>query len=75
MLPVCFFIPLQRGNPVLTEAEVLRSYRKLLVNVDLTPEVFEKVEVLLDELRPESPLRHRLVGELDELRELTESKA
>jgi hypothetical protein len=33
-------------------------------------EVFEKAEALLDELRPESPLRHRLSSELDELREL-----
>lgn len=29
---------------------------------------FERAELLLDELRPESPLRHRLMMELEELR-------
>jgi hypothetical protein len=33
-------------------------------------ETFDKAELLLDELRPESPLRHRLSSELGELREL-----
>ncbi|TWU02285.1 hypothetical protein Pla52n_33350 [Stieleria varia] len=34
-------------------------------------ETFDRAEVLLEEeLRPESPLRHRLAQELDELREL-----
>ncbi len=34
-------------------------------------ETFDKAEELLeDELRPESPLRHRLSVELDELRSL-----
>jgi len=35
-------------------------------------EAFAKAEALLDELRPESPLRHRLSCELEELRELAE---
>jgi hypothetical protein len=34
-----------------------------------------KAERLLDELRPESPLRHRLGEELDELRRLVDQKA
>jgi hypothetical protein len=29
---------------------------------------FDRAEQLLDELRPESPLRHRLMMELEELR-------
>jgi hypothetical protein len=29
---------------------------------------FDRAELLLDELRPESPLRHRLMMELEELR-------
>ena len=34
-------------------------------------DVFDKAEDLLDEeLRPESPLRHRLTMELEELREM-----
>jgi hypothetical protein len=36
----------------------------------LSSEAFENAEDLLNELRPESPLRHRLEGELDELREM-----
>ncbi len=31
---------------------------------------FERAETLLDELRPESPLRHRLEREMEELREI-----
>lgn len=35
-----------------------------------TEEDLDRAEELLDELRPESPLRHRLSVELDELRAL-----
>jgi hypothetical protein len=56
---------------LLTEAEVERSYRKLLKGGEITPETLEKADALLDQLRPESPLRHRLYSELDELRELS----
>ena len=55
---------------MLTENEVSRSWAKLLKG-DITAEVIGKAELLLDELRPESPLRHRLSLELDELRELS----
>jgi hypothetical protein len=34
--------------------------------IELT--TFDRAELLLDELRPESPLRHRLMMELEELR-------
>jgi hypothetical protein len=54
---------------LLTENEVSRSWSRLFKN-GLSPEVFENAEDLLNELRPESPLRHRLEGELGELREL-----
>jgi hypothetical protein len=37
---------------------------------DWDSDVFDKAEVLLEELRPESPLRHRLGSELTELRKL-----
>ena len=57
---------------VLTESDVQRSFRELLSG-DITNEVIEKAETLLDELRPESPLRHRLSRDLDELRRLTQS--
>jgi len=58
-----------RNTQLLTESEVSRSWSRLFKN-GLSPEAFDSAEVLLDELRPESPLRHRLEGELDELREL-----
>ena len=38
-------------------------------------ETFAKAEELLDELRPESPLRHRLSVELEELRQRADSEA
>ncbi len=55
---------------LLTEAEVQRSFRKLFTGTDVTQEVLEKAEGLIDQLRYESPLRHRLTEELDEIRKL-----
>lgn len=55
---------------MLTEKEVSTSWRNLFKGRELSDEAFEKAEALLDELRPESPLRHRLAGELAELRRL-----
>lgn len=56
---------------MLTEQEVSRSWGRLLHHQgDKTEETFGKAEALLDELRPESPLRHRLSMELEELRRL-----
>lgn len=60
---------------MLTEATVERSFRKLFATPVRDEVSFEKAEELLEELRPESPLRHRLSQELDELRELAESNA
>jgi hypothetical protein len=57
------------GVRVLTEQEVARSWAGLW-KAEVTSETFDRAEVLLDELRPESPLRHRLTRELVELREL-----
>ncbi|MCA9122118.1 MAG: hypothetical protein H6822_31850 [Planctomycetaceae bacterium] len=59
---------------MLTESQVERSFRKLIKVEGLINETFEKAEELLEELRPESPLRHRLFSELDELREMTSSE-
>ena len=38
---------------------------------EITVELLDKAEALLDQLRPESPLRHRLWSELDELRDMS----
>ncbi len=46
-------------------------FRSLMSDPDRGEETFDKAEELLEEeLRPESPLRHRLTVELDELRSL-----
>jgi len=54
---------------LLTEKEVTRSWRQLFKTPEVTFEAVEKADSLLDELRPESPLRHRLQVELSELRQ------
>lgn len=59
---------------MLTESEVHRSINNLLKTEGRTPETFDKAEKLLDQLRPESPLRFRLMSELEELRKLCETK-
>ena len=56
---------------MLTEAEVQSSYRKLMHGQEITVELLDKAEALVDQLRPESPLRHRLWSELDELRDMS----
>jgi hypothetical protein len=60
---------------LLTEAEVQRSFNKMFKGAPLSAELFEKAEALLDELRNESPLRHRLSIELEELRKRCTAKA
>ena len=46
-------------------------FRRLINDPNRNEETFDKAEELLEEeLRPESPLRHRLSVELDELRSL-----
>lgn len=46
-------------------------FRALINDPNRNEETFEKAEELLEEeLRPESPLRHRLSVELEELRTL-----
>lgn len=60
---------------MLTEAEVQRSFRNLFKSKDVPPETFERAEALLDELRAESPLRHRLSVELEEIRKMHSTRA
>ncbi len=59
---------------MLTEAEVQVSYRRLMKNWSVDPTTFEKVEALLEQLRPESPLRHRLETELEEVRRIQSAR-
>jgi hypothetical protein len=53
---------------LLTEKEVSRSWSRLFSSREFESGALDRAEQLLDELRPESPLRHRLTLELDELR-------
>ena len=53
---------------MLTEHEVARSWSQIFKSGKIEPASFDRAEQLLDELRPESPLRHRLTMELEELR-------
>jgi hypothetical protein len=39
-------------------------------NNSVTEDTFERAEILLEELRGESPLKHRLTMELEELRKI-----
>jgi hypothetical protein len=55
---------------VLTENEVQRSFNQLFKGGERRAELFKRAEALLEELRPESPLRLRLSNELEELRKL-----
>lgn len=60
-----------KENILLTESTVEKMFRELINAPDCSEETFDKAEELLeDELRAESPLRHRLTQELDELRKL-----
>jgi hypothetical protein len=66
---------LNKENVLLTEATVEKSFRKLMSSPNRDEAVFEKAEDLLEELRCESPLRHRLSQELEELRAQGTAKA
>ena len=59
-------------NTLLTESTVERMFREMMTDPNRNEETFDKAEELLEEeLRPESPLRHRLSVELEELRTIT----
>jgi hypothetical protein len=60
---------------LLTEHQISRAWAALFRDTTGGDEVFVQAEQLLDELRPESPLRHRLATELDELRQRAEQEA
>ena len=59
---------------MLTEREVSRSWQKLFRGGNFTDETFDRAQTLIDGLRPESPLRHRLTTELAELRRLKQQQ-
>ena len=65
--------PVTQEIALLTEATVEKMFRSLMNESDRNESTFDKAEELLEEeLRPESPLRHRLSVELEELRSQTQ---
>lgn len=56
---------------MLTESQVEKSFRSLISKTQLAEDDFEKADDLLENLRAESPLLHRLSAELEELRALS----
>jgi hypothetical protein len=60
---------------LLTEQQIAKSWRKLFSAREFNADVADKAEALLEELRPESPLRHRFTRELAEVRKLRLQKA
>lgn len=59
---------------MLTEHEIARTWRVIFRDTAIDENTFTRAEALLEELRPESPLRHRLAGELGELRKMRKQK-
>jgi hypothetical protein len=50
--------------------QVSVRWRELFCKGNVTEETFSKAEKLLEALRPEDPLRHRLTQELEEIRRI-----
>jgi hypothetical protein len=59
---------------LLTEQEVSHNWSQVFKGSKFGSDAFDRAEQLLDELRPESPLRHRLTHELNELRAIQVSR-
>jgi hypothetical protein len=63
-----------RSPALLTEQEVSHSWSQVFKGSKFESDAFDRAEHLLEELRPESPLRHRLTHELEELRNIHNSR-
>ena len=56
---------------MISEIDVQNSWRKLWQDAEVAPiSKLKQADALLEELRPESPLYHRLAQELSEIRSL-----
>lgn len=56
-----------RVKELLTEQQISHLWVQLFRGGEVTREVIERAEALLDKIRPESPLRHRLDSELRDI--------
>jgi hypothetical protein len=61
-------------SALLSEQEVAHSWSQVFKTSTFESASFERAEQLLEELRPESPLRLRLTLELEELRGIHASR-
>ncbi len=59
---------------MLTEHDVLAMWRQLFQDHENNDSTMAQAEELLDNLRPESPLRNRLATELDDIQKLGQKK-
>ena len=59
---------------MLTEHDVLAMWRQLFQDHEINDSTMAQAEELLDNLRPESPLRNRLATELDDIQKLGQKK-
>ncbi len=59
---------------MLTEHDVLALWRQLFQDHEINDSTMTQAEELLDNLRPESPLRLRLATELGEIQKLGQKK-
>ena len=59
---------------MLTEHDVLTVWRQLFQDHDINDTMMTQAEDLLDNLRPESPLRLRLATELQDIQKLSQKK-
>jgi hypothetical protein len=64
----------QNEEQMLTEHDVLMLWRQLFNDHEINDTTMTQAEELLDNLRPESPLRNRLARELDDIQKLGEKK-
>jgi hypothetical protein len=55
---------------VLNEKDATTQWSELFRGQDITSLTLKKAQALLDELSPESPVRHRLAMELEEIRQI-----
>ena len=59
---------------MLSEHDVSVMWRDLFHGASVTSETLGEAEALLEELKPESPLRHRLTFELGEICDLRKTR-
>jgi len=64
----------QTVSAKMDERDVLRIWREIFPNKDVTPEALAKADDLLDGLSGESPLHLRLAKELAELKKLPDKQ-